>query len=568
MSLYGTGELTQGEVNLAIDQHKVQHPDQVLENVIVSGSITSLGPNAIRNTGFVSIVFPSDSLVTTFDINTFLECKSLTSLVLPPKLKELSENMCTSCSKLQSLIIPDSVTSFQGGTFYLCFLLESIEFGPGSRLTSVGPSTFYDCKAFTTVEFPESLTTIGVQTFTNANNVKTLRMHTSIWSAVNATLPVSGTQVVSFYNDPVFYTVSTSKALLPGTGMTLQDGVLSGYYDGSLSIVGTGTLSRAVIDTYVTNSGPRRGLVVAVDKAFTSLDDGIFSGLSGLTEIRFPEDSAVTTIGTRSFQGCTSLKGVDFPESLTSLGTAIFENCTSLQRVVFPQKLLSVSDTAILAGLTTVETLKMHENLWETAIRPSLVENKNVDTPQLVQFYGETEILQTLETQLDYWTGLEGLQSTNAEGYQDIVDYYSGRGATYNVDYSDGETKGTLVNYEALGLIYDVRTNSLSGLGTYDGALTIVGGSGELTQSMVDAALVAHNSAQQGLVPLHTLTVGPEFTSLSTTLSLQGTGITDLLFPAENLITTMGAFELAIDSTLDTVVVLPKWVVQQSPWSL
>jgi hypothetical protein len=407
---------------------------------------------------------------------------------------------------------------------------------------------------------------MGSSPFGNAGNVKTLRMHTSIWSAVNSTLQISGTQVVSFYNDPVFYTWSTSQTLLPGTGMTLQDGVLSGYYDGSLSIVGTGTLSRAVIDTYVTNSGPRRGLVVAVDKAFTSLDDGIFSGLSGLTEIRFPEDSAVTTIGTRSFQGCTSLKGVDFPSGLTSLGTAIFENCTSLQKVVFPQNLLSVSDTAILAGLTTLQTLKMHENLWETAIRPSLVENKNVPTPQLVQFYGETEILQTLETQLDYWTGLEGLQSANAEGYQDIVDYYSGRGATYNVDYSDGV--GTLVNYEALGLTYDVTTNSLSGLGTYDGALTIVGGSGELTQNMVDAALAAHTSAQKGLVPLHTLTVGPEFTSLSTTLSLQGTGITDLLFPAENSITTMGAFELAIDSTLETTVVLPKWVVQQSPWSL
>jgi hypothetical protein len=51
-------------------------------------------------------------------------------------------------------------------------------------------------------------------------------------------------------------------------------------------------------------------------------------------------------------------------------------------------------------------------------------------------------------------------------------------------------------------------------------------------------------------------------------LSLQGTGITKLLFPAESPITTTGAFVLAIDSTLAKTVVLPRWVVQQGPWSL
>jgi hypothetical protein len=56
--------------------------------------------------------------------------------------------------------------------------------------------------------------------------------------------------------------------------------------------------------------------------------------------------------------------------------------------------------------------------------------------------------------------------------------------------------------------------------------------------------------------------------SRQTTKASLGTGITKLLFPAESPITTTGAFVLTIDSTLAKTVVLPRWVVQQGPWSL
>jgi hypothetical protein len=115
-----------------------------------------------------------------------------------------------------------------------------------------------------------------------------------------------------------------------------------------------------------------------------------------------------------------------------------------------------------------------------------------------------------------------------------------------------------------IGVNYDVATNSISGP-IYEGILTIVGTGGELTQSIVDTAIDSHTIALEGANrPLHTLIVGDKFTSLSSSLSLKGTGITCLEFPAESPITTTGLFKLSIDSTLDTFVVLPKWVTQQS----
>jgi hypothetical protein len=385
------------------------------------------------------------------------------------------------------------------------------------------------------------------------------------------------------------YKTWNGSGYLTGNGMTIDtNGNINGNYNGFLTINQSGPLVRGYINNYIAKSVAYLDLVVTLGAGVTVLDTDVFSGLTGLTEVKIPVDNVITAINSGSFQGCSSLKtftipsgvttvgdkvfkgctlleGIVFPEGLTTVGTALFEDCTSLRDIVFPSGLNTISGTEILAGATAVRTLKMHENLWE---KMSLVENKDYTTPQLVQFYGETKILQPLETQVAYWDGLEGTGGANAKGYKNVIDYYSTSGATYTTDYSGG-TSPTLVNYSAFGdVTYDVSTGTLNGLGTYDGSLTIFG-TGELTQTIVDASISAHTGAQNGKVPLHTLTVGPDFTSLAASLSLQGTGITDLIFPAESLITTTGAFELAIDSTLATTVVLPKWVVQKDgPWSL
>jgi hypothetical protein len=176
----------------------------------------------------------------------------------------------------------------------------------------------------------------------------------------------------------------------------------------------------------------------------------------------------------------------------------------------------------------------------------------------LVQFYGDQKILQGLETERDFYDDLE-----NTQGYQTVVDYYLDRD-TFLVDQT-----GNLVKTGDTGVSYNTNTDSLLGTAIYDGTLTVVGTGGELTQAFVDAAIVAHTTALNGANrPLNTLIVGDKFTSLSSSLTLQGTGITTLIFPAESPMTTTGIFRMSIDSTLAKIVALPKWVVQQGPWSL
>jgi hypothetical protein len=153
-------------------------------------------------------------------------------------------------------------------------------------------------------------------------------------------------KVVSFYQDPgVFYTLDkTSGDLVTGTGMTYQNGLLEGSYNGTLAVVGTGILSRDFIDVFVTMNGTNLDLVVNVDKNITSLDEGIFGGLTGLTAVRFPADSVVNTISTRSFQVCSSFTDVVFPAGVTSIGDQSFQGCSTLTNIVVPAGVTSIGD--------------------------------------------------------------------------------------------------------------------------------------------------------------------------------------------------------------------------------
>jgi hypothetical protein len=266
----------------------------------------------------------------------------------------------------------------------------------------------------------------------------------------------------------------------------------------------------------------------------------VFQGASTLVSAELGPTTA--TVGNGVFKDCALLKNIVLPESLISMGNNSFENCASLERLVLPRGLLIGSGT--LVGATAIRSLKMSKDVWETS--SSLVENIN-GFAQLVEFYPPLDIIQMLTTKRD----LGG-----PDGYQSILDHYSVRNS-YTVDWSSGTS--ALVKSRD-GLIYDADLGNLTGFGAFDGILTFIGTT--LTQTIIDAGIGAHTLAQDGIRPLHTVKLGGNFNSLPE-ISLQGTSIKNVHFPAESLLTATGAsYVLSVDGP----VVLPQWVVQSGPF--
>ena len=63
-------------------------------------------------------------------------------------------------SGLTSIEIPASVPSIEGYAFYRCANLESVTFEEGSKLTTIGNSSFSNCTALTGIDIPSGVTKI------------------------------------------------------------------------------------------------------------------------------------------------------------------------------------------------------------------------------------------------------------------------------------------------------------------------------------------------------------------------------------------------------------------------
>lgn len=95
----------------------------------------------------------------------FKECSNLEKVVLPEKLKVISEGMFQWCISLKKLEIPKSVTKIDSDAFDKCEKLEEVILPDGVKHISY--NTFNECSMLANIEIPNSVTTIGDAAFWN-----------------------------------------------------------------------------------------------------------------------------------------------------------------------------------------------------------------------------------------------------------------------------------------------------------------------------------------------------------------------------------------------------------------
>ena len=108
--------------------------------------------------------------VTSIGFGAFSYCDSLQSINIPNSVANIVNYAFHGCKSLQSVIIPDSVTSIGGGAFMYCESLQSITI-PDS-VTSIGEHAFKGCKSLQSVTIPDSVTEIGYSAFLSCGLLK------------------------------------------------------------------------------------------------------------------------------------------------------------------------------------------------------------------------------------------------------------------------------------------------------------------------------------------------------------------------------------------------------------
>lgn len=104
---------------------------------------------------------------------------------------------------------------------------------------------------------------------------------------------------------------------------------------------------------------------VSIPDSVTCIDGfvyGAFQGCTGLKSIELP--NSITNLGNWVFEGCTSLTDVTLPNNLEGCGINVFANCTSLKSIVLPNSLKGIGH-GMFSGCSNLVSIHLPDNMGE-----------------------------------------------------------------------------------------------------------------------------------------------------------------------------------------------------------
>ena len=116
--------------------------------------------------------------VTSIGKNAFFLCENLEKITLSTKLKEIKESTFQSCSSLTTVNIPKSVTTIGKNAFASCSSLKDVTLNKG--LKKIGDNAFLNCSSIVKLELPSTLTSIGKSAFENCTSLKSVNIPSKI----------------------------------------------------------------------------------------------------------------------------------------------------------------------------------------------------------------------------------------------------------------------------------------------------------------------------------------------------------------------------------------------------
>lgn len=224
-------------------------------------------PVANRMPKITSVEFEENSVCTTIGYAAFYNSTYLREITLPESVTTIGAYAFEYCYGLKSVTLPNSLVTIERGAFHYCDKLTSIVIP--DKVTTIGDSAFNQCFELQTITLGKGLKTIGTTAFQYCIKLTTININSDAINDLG-----SGTNA---------------------------------FFDGG----------------YDTN-----GIVVNVASNVTRLPAYMFYTNNGnyakVVELKFAENSTLTTIGAYALYNANNLKSITIPESVTTIGRYAF----------------------------------------------------------------------------------------------------------------------------------------------------------------------------------------------------------------------------------------------------
>ena len=313
-----------GSYDITIPEKLDDHPVTGLGESSFSGTYS---PDHPKNNTLLSFCNQIQSVtipesVTSIGKSAFEDCSNLDSLTIKGVATSIGAYAFGSCTSLTSLSLVGSFQTIGDYAFAYCTSLTSLSLT--GNVQKIGDYAFYSCSSLKTVTLPKSLTSIGAYAFDSCTSLDSIEIpgtvteigdfafHLSGLTSVKIDEGVQSTGVHMFYDCDNLATVN-----LPESLTTIAKGSFAFCSD----------LNHVKIPARVTCIG-----------------DGAFSHCTSLSEITLQDE--VKTIGADAFLSCQELTSITLPDSVTDIGKEAFGHCSKLESITIPKNVTTIkSDT-------------------------------------------------------------------------------------------------------------------------------------------------------------------------------------------------------------------------------
>ncbi|MGN0814211.1 MAG: leucine-rich repeat protein [Candidatus Coproplasma sp.] len=356
----------------------------------------------------------------TMNEGAFYNCSSLISADITG-LHMSGDRVFEYCTSLES-VETDYYTALGNSMFYGCTSLESVTI----KTPNVGAYAFAECYGLTQVNFEsvkENQTfAIGYCAFINCVRLNKVDFNGNTVTSIEDQA-FAGCSVLIDFNLEI-EEVSLGNLVFENTPLDLGNVDGDALYDGTRLVLApknitsdfaikAGTTEIAayafsgckttmdqplVIPSTVSVIGEgafanSQFKYVTLPEGLTEIHDYTFYGAEKLVEINIP--ASVKIIGESAFQGCGSLKTINFAgnSQLEEIGSSAFMDCYNLQTIVLPDGVSTMGDTTFLGCYSLVQATlpslsKLGEfTFWSCYSLESVTFGENATTTGTFTFY-------------------------------------------------------------------------------------------------------------------------------------------------------------------------------------